>query len=213
MQKNFYRNFRRRGNTVFFIVLGGLFLLLGAAALFFMDSIVWAAICFAAGALLLTLPMFVVHASYRTEGAYLRVRVFFPKKIPLCSIGAIVITTYDSYRRWHGFQAERFISASGAEVDVPSVTFLRECDGEELDLCSGRTYTKLTYKKQFLFDAALDFDFLRGFADAGYAGEVYVFDRIYGAYKDALEKIFGDGRIRVFDRVPKKWSKMRKDAR
>ena len=181
--KKFYRNYRRRGNTIFFVVMGILFAGLGTLAVFFMDPIVWAAVCYAAAVLLLTVPLFVVHATYGVDGSRLRMRVLFPKKIPLPEIGAIVITAYDSYRRWKGFQAETFKSSSGDIYNIPSITFLRECDGKELDLCDTRTYTRITYKKQLIFDAALDFDFLRAFADAGYAGKVYVSELVRLAKK------------------------------
>ncbi len=210
--KKYYRNFRRKGNTVFFLVLGGIFLALGVLAVFFMDGIVWEIVCFAAGALLVSLPIFAVHATYRIDGNKLRTRVFFPKKIPLDAVGAVIVTTYDSYRRWKGFQPETFRSSSGTDYDVPSVTFLKECDGEELDLCNTRTYTRLTYKKQLVFDAAADFDFLRELADAGYAGKVYVSERIYGMYGEAIDNIFGkDGRVTVFSRLPKKLEKLGKN--
>ena len=212
--KKFYRNYRRRGNTIFFVVMGILFAGLGTLAVFFMDPIVWAAVCYAAAVLLLTVPLFVVHATYGVDGSRLRMRVLFPKKIPLPEIGAIVITAYDSYRRWKGFQAETFKSSSGDIYNIPSITFLRECDGKELDLCDTRTYTRITYKKQLIFDAALDFDFLRAFADAGYAGRVYVSERIYAQYGEAIEKVFGRGepKVEVFDRLPKNLEKFRKNA-
>ncbi len=213
--KKYYRNYRRRGNTVFFAVMGAIFAGLGVLALFFMEpAAVWSAVCFVAAAALLTVPMFVVHATYAVEGGRLHVRVLFPKKIPVAGIGAIVISAYDSYRRWKGFQPETFKGGSGAEYNVPSVSFLRECDENELDLCDTRTYTRITYKKQLLFDAALDFDFLRAFADAGYAGKVYVSESIYGQYAPAFDEIFGknDPRVIVYGRIPKDLEKFRKNA-
>lgn len=204
--KKYYRNYRRKGSTAFFLVMGGIFILLGGLAFIFSDGFVLQTVCMAAGVLLAVLPMFVVHASYGTEGNKLRVRVFFPKKIAFSDIGAIVINTYDAYRRWKGFTPEYFKGSSGGTYAVPSVTFLKECDGEELDLCDTRTYTRITYKRQFLFDAALDFDFLREFADAGYRGKIYVSELIYSQYGEAIADIFGkeNANVFVFDRLPKR---------
>lgn len=210
--KKYYRNYRRRGNTIFFAVMGAVFAALGAFAAAFVN-IGWGIACFAVAALLLTVPLFLVHATYSVDGSKLRVRKLFPRSVPFSEIGAVVITAYDSYRRWKGFQPETFRGSSGAEYNVPSVTFLRECDGEELDLCDTRTYTRLTYKKQMLFDAALDFDFLRAFADAGYAGRVYVSERIYAQYGSAIDDIFGknDPRVHVYGRLPKGLEKFRRN--
>ncbi len=204
--KKYIRHFRRRGNTVFFLVMGVLFAGLGTVALFFVEPAVWAAVCYAAAFLLLAIPPFIIHATYGVDGSALRVRVFFPKRIPLSQIGALVVASYDSYRRWKGFLKETFVSSSGTVYDVPSVTFLRECDGEELDMCDTRTYTRLTYKKQFLFDAALDFDFLRELADAGYAGKIYISENIRAQYGPVFEEIFGKGdpRVEEYGRLPKK---------
>lgn len=204
--KNCYRNYRRKGNTVFFLALGGIFIALGVLSFFFADGVVLQAVCIAIGAALAVFPMFVIHATYRVQGEFLCVRVFFPKKIPLSSVGAIVINIYDDYRRWKGFTREYFQGSSGASYAVPSVTFLKECDGAELDLCDTRTYTRITYRKQFLFDAALDFDFLKALKEAGYAGKVYVSELIFSQYGEAIESIFGKNapNVMVYDRIPEK---------
>lgn len=208
--KKYYRNYRRRGNTVFCAVVGGLLIVLGALIMIFdRASYPYAIVGFVFGALLVTVPLFFIHASYGVDGNKLKIRILVPKKVPVDGIGAVVIAAYDASRRWKGIQKETFVGSSGETYNVPSVTFLRGCDGEELDLCDTRSSTRITYKNEYIFDAALDFGFLRAFADAGYEGKVYVSESIYAQYGGAIDDIFGkDGRVEVYDRIPKNVKRM-----
>ena len=69
--KRYPRNFRRKGNTVFFAVFGGILVGLGIAA-YFMVSPVWAIVLCALGAVIAAVPQFFVHEGYRLDGTILR---------------------------------------------------------------------------------------------------------------------------------------------
>ena len=206
--KRYPRNFRRKGNTVFFAVFGGILVGLGIAA-YFLVSPVWAIVLCALGAVIAAVPQFFVHEGYRLDGTILRWTAPFAKKMDVSEVEAVVITAYDCYRRWKGFVVERFTTEGGESCPVPSVSFFTKIDPADLDLCDTRTRARLTYKKEFLFDAPFDFDFACDFARV-FEGTVYVSDAVFAFFGEALKKIFGE-KIVVFDRVPLRAKEMLKN--
>lgn len=210
--KKYYKLFRRGPNAAFFIVLGCVFIGLGVLALFFMEPpLPWAIACFAVGALLGTLPLFVVFARYGLRGNTVRYKKFgIPRRRAVNEIGAAVICIYDEYRRGKGFTPVSFQTENG-QAYVPGIVLLESLNEEELDLCDTRTNTRLTFRKQLVTDMALDFGFLKELWNSDFAGRVYISEYIYALYRTAFDDVFqGSERVTVYDRIPQKMKKFKK---
>lgn len=210
--KKYYKLVRRGPNAAFFIVLGCIFLGLGVLALFFMEPpLPWAVSCFVFGALLGSLPLFVVYARYGMRGNTLHYPKYgIPRRKAASEIGAAVICIYDEYRRGKGFAPVSFQTENGRAY-VPGLVLLESLTEEELDLCNTRTNTRLTFRRQTVTEMPLDFAFLKEFWNSDFAGKVYIFEDIYALYRSALDEIFGDSeRVTVYDRIPQKLKKVKK---
>ena len=209
MNNLYYKNYRRKGNMIFFLAIGGVFVAIGVLAVFFWE-LPWAIACLAAGALLAALPQFVIFSRYGMKGDGLRYcRLGIPRFIKTEAIGAAVICIYDEYRRWKGFVPATFQGKDGP-VTVPALVLLRGADDEELDLCDTRTNVRLTFRREYITDMALDFDFLKELKSAGFGGKVYISEYIHALYKPAFEEIFGGGGYEVYDRIPKRVKRLQK---
>lgn len=208
--KKYYKNYRRRGNASFFLIIGAVFLAVGVLSVFFWN-LAAAVVCIVAGALLAVLPQFVIFSRYGLEGGVLHYRrAGLPRKIKCSEAGAAVICIYDEYRRWKGFVPAVFPGKDG-QVTVPAFVLLKEADENELDLCDTRTNAKITFRRSYITDMMLDFDFLEQFRDSGFAGKIYISEYIYALYKPAFDRIFdGDERVSVYDRIPKNMKKFQK---
>lgn len=188
----------------FFLVLGGIFIVLGVLSIFF-----WvlsaAIVCIVFGALLASLPQFVIFSKYWLSGEVLRYsKLGVPCKCPVEEIGAAVICVYDEYRRGKGFTPVTFALKDGMAT-VPALCLFRKVDEDEIDLCDVRTAARLTFRKEHITDMFMDFDFLKEFWNSGFSGKVFIAESIYSMYQPAFERIFGgDERIVVYDRIPKK---------
>ena len=202
MAKKYSKNLHRGGNCAFFLVLGGVFVLLGILSLFFWEKIA-GFVCIPFGVLLAVLPQTVIFSGYGLKGDTLvYAKGGIPRKIKTDKIGAVVVCIHDEYRRGKGF-VRSYAALEGGGVPVPALCFFTGVDENELDLCASRTQAKMTFRKEHITDAYLDFDFLQEFS-AVYTGSVYVFGEIYQLYEPALKRIFGEDRVTVYDRVPKK---------
>lgn len=203
--KKYYRMVRRRGNAVFYGVLGAVFIGLGVMAIFFMNEI-WAAVCFAAGALLSILPQFVIFSKYGLQGNGFRYgKCGIVRTASFQQVHAVVICVYDEYRRWKGFVPAYFELRDGRKVPFPAILCLKKVNEDDLDLCDTRTHAKLTFRGGVLFDGALEFDFLEELVSSAYDGDIFVSQEIYDVYHPVFEKIQKGGReIKVYDRIPQK---------
>ena len=67
--KKYYKNYRRKPNTIFFAVLGGVFIVIGVLAFFFVNegNSLWLGLCCGAGVLLAALPQF--HSAHMTRSS------------------------------------------------------------------------------------------------------------------------------------------------
>ena len=202
--KKYYKNYRRKPNTIFFAVLGGVFIVIGVLAFFFVNegNSLWLGLCCGAGVLLAALPQFVLYERFYLSGTALHYkRGGIPHKADIKDACA-VICVYDEYRRGKGFVPAAFQSKEGA-VPVPALLFFTGVSEEELDLCDRRTMAKITFRKQLISDMLLDFGFLEELWGSGFAGRVYIFEDIAAIYKPAFDEIFkGSDRVAVFDRIP-----------
>lgn len=203
--KKYYKNYRRKPNMIFFIVLGCIFAVVGVLAFFFVEegNVLWMGICCGAGVLLAVLPQFVIFERYGLCGDKLRYkRGGIPHSADVKEAGAAVICIYDEYRRGKGFIPATFQSKEGP-VPVPALLLFSEVAEEELDLCDRRTAAKITFRKQLVTDMTLDFGFLEELWASGFSGKVYIFEDIAQIYKPAFDDIFkGSDRVSVYDRVP-----------
>lgn len=208
VMKTYFRNYRRLGNSVFFLVVGVIFIALGVGAWFFLN-LIWSVVLLVGGVLLVSVPQIFIHEKYRIYGEFLKYHSPFPKKVKISDVESIIICSYDGYRRWKGYVKEQFRSRSGELIDVPAILFLKSIDEEELDLCDTRIHARMTYKKEMYFDAVLDFTFLKEFAESGYSGKIYVSEKTDESFGEALRGIFGKENpdYIVYDRVSKKMKK------
>lgn len=205
----YYKNYRRKGNMVFFLVIGGVFIAIGILAFFFWE-LPWTIACFAAGVLLAVLPQFIIFSRYGMKGDRLRYRKCgIPRSVKTDAIGTAIICIYDEYRRWKGFVPATFQGKEGP-VTVPALVLLKSADEEELDLCDTRTNVRLTFRKEYITDMALDFDFLKELRNAGFCGKVYISEYIHALYKPAFDEIFQSGGYEVYDRIPKRVRRLQK---
>ncbi len=205
----YYKNYRRRGNAAFFGILGGIFVVLGVLSFFFWVRA--AAYAFAAfGVLLAVLPQFAVFARYWLDGDILRYTCCgLPRRFDVKELGAAIVCTYDEYRRGKGFRPATF-ALNGGTATVPALCLFTSIDEDELDLCDTRTAARMTFRKEHVADMCLDFDFLRQLHESGFSGKVYVSEFIYTMYEPAFGRIFSDGEIEVYDRIPRKVKKLLK---
>lgn len=201
-----YRYFRRAGNAALFFILGGIFVALGILSFFWL-TLPFAVFSLVFGVLLAVLPQFVVFSRYSLRGGRLRFCSFgIPRSIPLERVGAVVICVDEEYRQWKGYFPVTVRIFAG-EIEIPSVSFLRSADEDELDLCDTRTAVRNCFFKEFITDGALDPALLPALAQA-YAGKVYVSEYVYELYKPAFEGLFGE-RLTVYTRIPKAAEKYR----
>ncbi len=202
--KKYFKTYRRKPNMIFFLVLGGIFAVLGVLAFFWTDILPLAIGCAAFGVLLAVLPQFVIFEKYGLDGNILRYKAAgIPKKIAAEQIGAAIICIYDEYRRGKGFVRAAFATENG-EAAIPALVLLRGADESELDVCETRTATGITFRKQKICDMVLEFDFLEELYASSFAGKIYISEYIAALYKPAFDDIFkGDERVVVYDRLPK----------
>ena len=202
--KLYYKMYRRKPNMIFFLVLGGIFLALGVLGIFWLDMPGIAIGCMVFGAVLAVVPQFVIFSRYGLRGEWLRFRKWgIPKKIELEKIGGVVLCIYDEYRRNKGYVPATF-SVNGGQAYIPAIVLLRSVDEGELDLCDTRSATLITFRKERITDAVLEFAFLEELYKSAFAGKIYVSESIATLYKPALDEIFGnDDRVVVYDRLPK----------
>lgn len=202
--KKYFKIYRRKPNSIFFFVLGGIFAVLGVLAIFWTKILALAVACIAFGVLLAILPQFVLYERYWLKGEYLYYKKGgIPHKVRTAEIGAAVLCIYDEYRRGKGFVPAKFATQNG-EVYIPAMVLLRSADEGELDLCDKRTAAGITFRKEKITDAVLDFGFLEELWKSGFCGKVYVFEDIAELYKPALDEIFqGSDRVIVYDRLPR----------
>ena len=75
--KKYYKNYRRKPNTIFFAVLGGVFIVIGVLAFFFVNegNALWLGLCCGAGVLLAALPQFVLYERFYLDGNILYINV------------------------------------------------------------------------------------------------------------------------------------------
>lgn len=203
--KKYYQNYRRGKNMALFLVLGGLFVLVGILALLFTDERILPAVAISIGVLVAVLPQPVIFARYGVRGDSVRcLRRGIPRSVPLSSL-TLVLCIYDEYRRWKGFVPATFKGREG-EVTIPALVLLQGLSPEEieaeLDLCDTRMNARLTFRKHAAADMLLDFAFLRDLTAAGFAGRVYVSEFIYQMYRPVIDDIFGEGGVTVYDRIP-----------
>lgn len=201
--KKYFKTYRRKPNSIFFLVLGSIFAVLGILAIFWTQILALAVGCMAFGVLLAVLPQFVLFEKYGLRGDVLHYKKGgFPCKVQVSEIGAVVLCIYDEYRRGKGFIPAKFTTENG-DVYIPAMVLLRSLDENELDVCDTRTATGITFRKQKITDAVLDFDFLEELWRSGFSGKIYVSEAIASLYKPALDEIFQDSdRVTVYDRLP-----------
>lgn len=203
--KKYYKNYRRKPNMIFFLVIGGIFVVLGVLAFFFVreGGAIWGGVCLGAGVLLAALPQFVIFERFGLRGDTLHYTSGgIPRKADVKDIGAAVICIYDDFRRGKGFVPATFESREGP-VPVPALLLFSSVSEEELDMCDRRTMAKITFRKQLVADMLLDFGFLEELWASSFAGKVYIFEDVAKIYKPAFDDLFkGDGRVSVYDRIP-----------
>lgn len=205
--KRYFQTYRRRSNMALFLVLGGILAAVGVFGLFFMQPIAWGIAAIAVGVLLAVLPQFAVFSRCGFRGAdFVYRRAGLPRRLPAKEIGAAVLCIYDEYRQWKGFSPVTFQGQNGP-VTLPALVLLRRSDAgieDELDLCDTRTNTCAVFRKDVVVSAPLDFDLLRELYESDFAGKFYISEYIYELYKPGFEQLFdGDGRVVVYDRIPK----------
>lgn len=202
--KKYFKTYRRKPNCIFFLVLGGIFVVMGILAIFWTEILALAVACMVFGVLLAVLPQFVLFEKYGISEDILHYKkAGFPCKVQAGKIGAVVLCIYDEYRRGKGFIPAKFTTENG-EVYIPAMVILRSVNENELDMCDTRTATGITFRKEKITDAVLDFGFLEELWNSGFSGKVYISEAIAALYKPAFDEIFQDcDRVTVYDRLPK----------
>lgn len=102
--KKYFKTYRRKPNSIFFLVLGCIFVVLGILAIFWTEILALAVVCMVFGVLLAVLPQFVLFEKYGISEDVLHYRkAGLPRKVQVGKIGAVVLCIYDEYRRGKGF--------------------------------------------------------------------------------------------------------------
>lgn len=207
--KKYFKSYSRNGNAIFFGIFGAAFVAVGIIDLIWIEGVALGAACIVFGALLGVLPQFVIFSRYGLNGDRLCYRKLgVPQSRSAASVGAAVISVYDEYGRGRGYQPVVF-ETKGGTAYVPSLSLFEEIDENELDLCDTRSRARIAFRKKYVTDMTLDFDFLREFYRSSFGGRIYILDTVYATYKPAFDELFcGDERVVIYDRIPKNGKKL-----
>lgn len=205
--KKYFQAYRRTANFIQWLVIGGLFIVIGILAYFFVDKnkIVWISVLVPLGTILLIYSAITCFSKYSTKNKVVYYKKWgMPCKLNFTEIDAILICIYDEFRAGKGYLPITYANSSGEQFALPSITFCKSVNEDELDMCDTRVATDMTLKKNKYIGVLLDFDFLEQMLQDGYTGKIYILKYIYDSYRAGLDRIITNKeQVHIFDRIPK----------
>lgn len=205
--KKFFQSYRRTANFIQWAMIGILFITIGILAYFLVNSnkIVWISILVPLGTLLILYSAITCYSRYGTKNqtVYYQ-KLGIPVKKEFNEIGGIIIGIYDEFRTGKGYLPITYANADGQQYALPSITFCKMVNEEELDMCDTRVATDMTLRKNKYIGVLLDFDFLESMLKDGYSGKIYISKYIYDNYRAGLDRIITNReQVHIYDRMPK----------
>lgn len=192
MKTHYFSNFRRGAQTALSLSIGGLFLALGLVELLLINRI-WGVVFVAIGALVLVVPQFFIHAGYTFQTGVIRYNkgFFSVREMRAEEIPVLLITVYDAYKQWKGFQPV-YTQVNGQKRVVPALLLLSGVNKRDLEMCDTRCNAKICCKKELKAEMYLNFDFLRKILESGFSGSIYINEPVYLAYQAQFDGLLGE---------------------